>query len=109
MANHVKSRGRGILLYILNEWVPFIEHLHVYLPVSLDLEIVLFKINIPKMKRISFCIIYRPQDGNVNNAVTSLENINELKYSRINYELLVIGDSNINYKRTRSNEYKGPI
>ena len=67
----------------------------------------MLQIEIPCRKGLDIGIVYRPPDGNVQMSIDSLVNaIQHLEGMCNTHELIMLGDFNIDYKKTRSPEYK---
>ena len=107
LSQPVKTRGGGIAIYIKNRWAPYVRILSDVSTVTPDVEVLWLQIAIPCRKGLDLGIVYRPPDGNVQLAVDLLDNnIQHLEDMARTRELIILGDFNIDYKKTRSTEYK---
>ena len=74
---------------------------------TLDLEQMWIKLEIPHMKIIWIGIGYPPPSGGVKEAIVQLDNnIKIATDTQRNIEMLIMGDFNIDYKKTTSADFK---
>ena len=105
--NHeVKHRGGGLMAYIKENLFCFANIIPMFCKISSNLEQLWIEICKPNFKRQIICAIYRPPSGCVRSFIEELStNIDQLEQS-IGYELTIIGDFNINYRKNTTPEYK---
>ena len=105
--NHgVKQRGGGIMVYIKENLYGFSNSIPLFCNITLHLEQFWFEICKPNFKRQIICVVYRPPSGCLRTFIEELStNIDKLEDS-MGFELTILGDFNINYRKTTTPEYK---
>ena len=104
---HVKERGGGIAVYLTRKLMNCASCDPNLSTCTHDLEQMWIKLDIQHMKLIWLCVCYRPPSGKVRLAFEQLYNSTKLAGNVIRkHELVVMGDFNINYKKTSSPDYK---
>ena len=102
----VKKRGGGLLIYVKDALSGFSNIIPTLCKATTNLKQIWLEICKPNFKRQIICVVYRPPSGCVTAFVEELSaNIEQLEQST-GYELTILGDFNINYKKTTSPEYK---
>ena len=103
----VKHRGGGgLMVYVKENIFGFSNIIPQFCNISVNLEQLWFEICKPNFKRQVICAIYRPPSGCIPKFIEELSiNIDKLEQS-VGFELTIIGDFNINYRKTASPEYK---
>ena len=104
--DNVKQRGGGLMVYIKDPIFGFSNIIPLLCKISVNLEQLWFEICKPNYKRQIICVLYRPPSGSVPKFVEEISaSIDQLEQST-GIELTILGDFNINYKKTTSPEYK---
>ena len=105
--NQVKKRGGGILVYIKSKWAPYITEFPKMNIVSIDVEAVWLLLDPPKQRNLLIGIVYCPPDGKPSTAIDQLDGIlTSFGEIEITSEIVVLGDFNIDYKKSISTECK---
>ena len=98
---HVKSRGGGIVIYVKLKWAPYVTVQTVSNNMSNDLELFWLLFDPPKQRRIIIGTVYRPPSGSAEDAVNCIDNnLTDLENSNPTADILIMGDFNIDYKKT---------
>ena len=102
-----KKRGGGILVYVTSKLAPYVTEFTKMNTGTADLESLWLLLDPPNQKKILVGTVYRPSDGKVSIAIDSLNNIlSSFGAIEVSAELIILGDFNIDYKKTQSPEYK---
>ena len=105
--NSCKKRGGGLVAYVKNSLSTFSNLIIPQCKVTPNLEQLWLEICKPLFKRQIICIIYRPPSGTIKDFITELNcNIEILDDSISSYELTLLGDFNINYRKTNMSDFK---
>ena len=105
--HQVKKRGGGILAYVKLKWSPYITEYPNMNTVSTDLEAIWLLLDPPKQSRLLIGIVYRPPDGNSSAAIDHIDNsLFSFGDIEVTSEITILGDFNIDYKKSTSAECK---
>ena len=105
--HQVKKRGGGILVYVKHKWSSYITEFPKMNIVSGDIEALWLSLDPPRHRRLLIGIIYRPPDGKAQIAIDYIDNtLTSFGEIEITSEIVVIGDFNIDYKKTTMPECK---
>ena len=98
-----KKRGGGLLIYVKEDID--VQTQEQECMSSKDLEIQWIRIKRPHSRNILLANIYRPPGGNLNQAIKLLgKGINSIR--KLNEELVILGDFNVDYSNKKSPSYK---
>ena len=104
---YVKKRGGGLIVYAKHKWESYVSILTKLSIVSSDVEVVWLLLDPPNHKRIILGTVYRPPSGNIQEAIDSLDTcLILLGEDYATAEIYIIGDFNVDYKKTTTLEYK---
>ena len=99
--HQVKKRGGGILVYVKLTLAPYITECLPTNIVTGDIETMWLLLDSPKQKKILIGIVYRSPDGRAIPTIDYLDNsLLSFDTIAITSEILVIGDFNIDYKKS---------
>ena len=99
--NQVKKRGGGILVFVKQRWAPYITEFPQMNTVCGDLEALWLLLDPPRQRRLLIGTVYRPPDGKAQNAIHYIDDtLTSFGEIEITSEVIVIGDFNIDYKKT---------
>ena len=102
---HIKKRGGGLLTYINVKHSSYCESLEDLDASNQDIEAQWIYTHRQNCKDIVICNVYRPPTGNLNKAISHLEEcLQTLNMSKT--DLFILGDLNVNYKNMKSPTYK---
>ena len=105
--NPNKKRGGGLVIYVKNDISAYSNLVLPYCKVSSHLEQLWLEICKPNYRRQFVGVIYRPPSDTVKDFIAELEySLEMIDMSCSSYEITLIGDFNINYKKTNSPEFK---
>ena len=103
----IKKRGGGLVVYIKNNLAPYSNSLVIQNKVTTNLEQLWIEITKPHYKRQIICAVYRPPSGKIAEFIQELsDNIDNLESNNSTFELTLIGDFNINYRKSNTPECK---
>ena len=75
--------------------------------ISADLEAMCLVLDPPKQRKVLVGTIYRPPDGKATSVIDQLDDkLSSFGDLNITAEIIILGDFNIDYKETKSPEYK---
>ena len=101
------KRGGGLIVYVKNTLSNYAYLIVPPCKVTPNLEQLWIEITKPYYKRQVICVIYRPPSGNLTEFSQELcQSIDLIDCGSSSSELTLIGDFNVNYKKTTSPEYK---
>ena len=92
-----KERGGGIMVYVKTRLNLSMVERHSFC--SRDCEILTLRLSLINVREIYIVIIYRPPDGNVKEFVTRLDNLIAGLSNKLNIEVNLIGDVNLDLKK----------
>ena len=100
-----RKRGGGLITYISSKYASQSEPLEDLDISNIHLEAQWTYIHRPNSKVIVVCNIYRPPSGDLNRAISYLDEC--LKSFNLNKtDIFLMGDFNVNYKNKKSPNYK---
>ena len=100
----VRMSGGGLALYIRNGLIfESLDNLSVN---DQHLEMQCTKIKLPNVRPILIFNTYRPPHGNVRSCILSIQHVLNDTFHYNNPEIYMMGDYNIDFKRTTSPEYR---
>ena len=104
---NVKKRGGGILIYINSKWAPYITECPLYNTITADIEVLWLIFDPPKQRKLLVGTVYRPPDGKPLVAIENLDNtLSSFGDIELTSEIVILGDFNIDYKKTVTPEHK---
>ena len=99
-----QKRGGGLITYVRNTSTDvYVQELNT--TSSKDIEIQWLKITRANSKTLLLANVYKPPMGKVEQAVKLLEQ-GLLSLSSPNYEVVILGDFNVDYKNKKSQNFK---
>ena len=102
--NH--KRGGGLLLYVKNEIFDCCSKIEDLSMMSTDLEQLWVTLCIPNVRKTNIALVYRPPGSTLENSINELRGSLETATTNNNFENIITGDFNINYKLRHSHPYK---
>ena len=100
-----KKRGGGLLTYVRESHADASESLPDLEISDKNIEAQWTLIHRPHCKNVLVCNVYRPPKGELEKAISYLENcIRSVNIGKVN--VIVIGDLNVNYKNKKSPDFK---
>ena len=103
----INKRGGGIVAYVKEALSPYSNLIVQLCNVTSNLEQLWLEICKPNFKRQIIGVIYRPPAGTLKGFITELESsIDSVEDGSSTYELTIIGDFNINYRKTNTPDFK---
>ena len=100
-----KKRGGGLITYITNELADSTTDLSKLSSCSVNIEAQWLKIVRDNSKNIVLCNIYRPPDGNLDKAITYMNQCLKV-LNMVKTDIFIMGDWNANYKNKQTPSYK---
>ena len=101
----LNKRGGGLLSYVHNTMGRYARQHDVYTSITGDIEQLWVDINVPHHKKLMIINVYRPPVGNIGNAILQLRNNLGSWEARDKYDIVIMGDLNINMKHKKSPGY----
>ena len=100
------KRGGGLLLYVKNKYVEYCVKNENLSTMSSDLEQLWVTFQTPNARKLNVALIYRPPGSNLENSINELRHSVEDMTTNNNYENIIMGDFNINYKLRHTHPFK---
>ena len=99
-----KQSGGGIAFYVKDNLTCI--HLETYTICSPDIEFTCLKVKLTNNRPFYVCGVYRPPSGNIDEFISSLENVvTEIVSDRIS-EVILLGDNNIDICSKKGQNYR---
>ena len=101
-----KKRGGGIAIYIKNELSEYCSIQTEVSSVTVNLEQLFVVIDKPEVRKQIIGEIYRPPGGKIAESIKELDDSATILRNKIDGEMTILGDLNINYNLRHSSTFK---
>ena len=98
-----KKRGGGLVTYVHISLGRYANVVKENTSINKDLEQLWVDISVPNHKRTMVINVYRPPDGNIQEAFCCLKTNLDNWVDRTKYDIVIMGDLNVNLKGPKSN------
>ena len=103
----IRKRGGGIVAYVKDALSSYSNLILQYCKTTNNLEQLWLEICKPNYKRQIIGIIYRPPSGSLRDFINELEEtLESIENNSSTYEVTIVGDFNINYRKTNTSDFR---
>ena len=93
------------MVFIRNKYSQYVTMSDVLSCVSKNIEMLPLSIKNPKMRVQNISVVYRPPNGSIPTFINTLRIVTE-DVNKLNTDVTIIGDYNINYNQRNSKGYR---